>query len=151
AVALAVVPRPGGAAFPDVTPANFIDRHVLDKLRRLNLPPAPLADDATFLRRASLDVAGELPSPAEVRAFLADTSPDRRRKKLAALLPREGRAALGTLKFCALPRAAAFGVSAEGLPQGVASPRSAAGVRARLRENVPYDDLAARILAATSR
>jgi hypothetical protein len=150
AVALAVVPRPG-APFPDVTPQNFIDRHVLDKLRRLNLPPAPLADDATFLRRASLDVAGELPTPAEVRAFLADPSPDKRAKKIDELLARPGHADLWTLKLCDLLKAADFGVYADGMSQEADAPRFAAWVRARLRENTPYDEFAARILTATSR
>ena len=54
ALALVLVPRPGQEPFPDVAPHNFIDRHVLDKLRQLNLPPAPLADDVTFLDRKSV-------------------------------------------------------------------------------------------------
>ena len=81
-----VVPRPSAEPFPDVKPHNFIDRHVLAKLRRLNIPPADLADDATFLRRVTLDVTGELPTPQEVRAFLADKSPDKRAKKIDELL-----------------------------------------------------------------
>jgi len=44
-----VVPRQSAEAFPDVKPHNFVDRHVLAKLRRLNIPPADLCDDATFL------------------------------------------------------------------------------------------------------
>jgi hypothetical protein len=150
AVARAVVPRPGGGAFPDVKAANFIDEHVLAKLKRLNLPPAALADDATFLRRASLDVAGELPTPAEVRAFLADNSPDKRAKKIEELLARPGHADLWTLRFCDLLKAADFGVYADNMSQEVDSPRFAAWIRARIRENTPYDQLAVRILTATS-
>ena len=63
-MALVVVPRPGGEAFPDVAENNFIDRHVLAKLRRLNIPPSGLADDATFLRRISLDLSN--PTPRDV-------------------------------------------------------------------------------------
>ncbi|MFM8358483.1 MAG: DUF1549 and DUF1553 domain-containing protein [Verrucomicrobiota bacterium] len=48
---------------------NFIDEHVHAKLRELNLPPSPRADDSTFLRRATLDTIGMLPSVPEVRAF----------------------------------------------------------------------------------
>src|SRR5207248_10073261 len=101
-----LVPRPGDAALPGITANNFIDKHVLDKLRRLNLPPSPLADDATFLRRASLDVTGELPTPDEVRAFLADADPAKRSKKIDELLARPGHAAVWTLKFCDLLKAA---------------------------------------------
>jgi hypothetical protein len=151
ALALAVVPRPGGGAFPALTENNFIDKHVLAKLRRLNLPPAPLADDATFLRRVSLDVAGELPTPAEVREFLADSRNDKRARKIEELLARPGHAALWTLKFCDLLKASDFGVYADGISQEADAPRFAAWVRARLEENTPYDEFVERILTATSR
>ena len=49
--------------------------------------PAP-ADDATFLRRASLDLVGLLPSAEEARAFAADTRPDKRALLVRALLAR---------------------------------------------------------------
>jgi hypothetical protein len=151
AAARVLVPRPGAVAFPDVKPNNFIDTHVLAKLRRLNLPPAALADDATFLRRVHLDVTGELPTPDEVRAFLADTSPDKRTKKIDELLARPGHAALWTLRFCDLLKAADFGVYADALSTEHDAPRFQAWVRARLTENTPYDILVERILLATSR
>jgi hypothetical protein len=151
ALAVLLVPRPSADPFPDVKPLNFIDLHVLDKLRRLNIPPAGLADDATFLRRACLDVTGELPAPREVRAFLADTSPDKRAKKIDELLARPGYAALWTLKFCDLLKASDFGVYADGMRQEVDAPRFQQWVRARLEENTPYDQFAERILTATSR
>src|SRR5262249_15359665 len=126
------------------------DRHILAKLRRLGIPPADLADDATFLRRASLDVTGELPSPAEVRAFLADRSPDRRARKIDELLARPGYAALWTLKFCDLLKASDFGVYADGIRQEMDAPRFQAWIRARMEENIPYDQFVERILTATS-
>ena len=151
AMARVLVPRPGTASFPEVAANNFIDEHVLAKLRRLNLPPSPLADDATFLRRASLDVTGELPTPDEVRAFLADAVPDKRAKKIDELLARPGHAALWTLKFCDLLKAADFGVYADALSLEADAPRFQAWVRARLQENIPYDRFVERILLATSR
>ena len=48
-MAVVLVPRQTEQPFPDVKPHNFIDNHVLAKLRRLNVPPVGLADDATFL------------------------------------------------------------------------------------------------------
>ena len=146
-----VVPRAGDEPFPDHKPHNLIDGFVLSKLRRLNIPPAPLCDDATFLRRATLQVTGTLPTPDEVRAFLADTSSDKRARKIDDLLRRPGHASVWTLKFCDLLKASDFGVYADGLSKEDDAPRFAGWVRARLMENTPYDELAERILLATSR
>jgi hypothetical protein len=55
---------------------NYIDELIDAKLKRIKTQPSPVASDAEFLRRASLDLVGLPPTPAEVRAFLAH--PDRR-------------------------------------------------------------------------
>jgi hypothetical protein len=146
-----LVPRPSTDPFPSVRPHNFIDEQILAKLRLLNIPPAGKTDDVTFLRRVSLDVTGALPDPAEIRAFLANHHPDRRNKKIDELLARPGHAALWTLKFCDLLKASDFGVYADGISQEMDAPRFQAWVRARLEENIPYDDFVERILTATSR
>jgi len=67
---------------------NFIDEHVLAKLENLNLPPSPPATDAEFMRRAHLDTIGVLPTADEARAFLADSSADKRDKLIEQLLKR---------------------------------------------------------------
>lgn len=68
---------------------NFIDRHVHAKLRTIQVLPSALASDTEFLRRVSFDTVGLPPSAAEVRAFLSDTRPDRRARKIDELLDRE--------------------------------------------------------------
>lgn len=151
ALARLVVPRQAAWPFPVVKPHNFIDRHVLAKLQGLNIPPANLTDDATFLRRVTLDVTGALPAPAEVRAFLADQGADKRARKIDELLARPGHAALWTLHFCDLLKATDFGVYADGIRQEMDAPRFQQWIRARMEENVPYDQLVERILTATSR
>jgi hypothetical protein len=150
-VAQVVVARDGAPSPAEVAAFNFIDEQVLAKLRRLNIPPAELADDATFLRRARLDVTGKLPTPLEVREFLADADPQKRTRKIDQLLADPGHAALWTLKFCDLLSASDFGVYADGLAEHYEAPRFQAWVRARLAENTPFDEFAARILTATSR
>ncbi len=49
-------------------------------------PMPPLADDAVFLRRAYLGIAGRLPSAAEARKFLDDPSPEKRAQLVDDLL-----------------------------------------------------------------
>ena len=152
-VALVVVPRVDDKPeFPVLaTPNNFVDHHILAKLKRLNLQPSPLADDLTFLRRVSLDVTGELPTPAEIRAFTADKTADKRTRKIDELLNRPGYAALWALKFCDILNANDYGVYADGMSEAQDAPRFQQWVRARLEENTPYDQFVERILTATSR
>ena len=65
-----------------------IDGLVADKLRSLRITPSPLCDDETFLRRASLDLVGLLPTAEERAAFLADAAADKRARKVEELLAR---------------------------------------------------------------
>jgi len=57
---------------------NAIDQFLAVKLAAAKVQPAPLTDDATFLRRLAFDTVGVPPTPEQLRAFLADTSPNKR-------------------------------------------------------------------------
>src|SRR5262249_48466584 len=63
-----------------------VDAFVLAKLEAAGLRPAPAADKATLLRRATYAVTGLPPTPAEVDAFLADRSADAYEKVVDRLL-----------------------------------------------------------------
>lgn len=154
AAARILVPRsspPGHSGLTEATAYNFVDTEVLSTLKDLNLPSAELCDDATFLRRVSLDLVGALPTPDEVRSFLADTSEVKRAAKIDELLGRPGHADLWTMKFCDILKGADFGVYADALSREHDAPRMQAWIRARLAENIPYDLFVERILLATSR
>ncbi len=73
-------------------PKNFIDELVFANLKRIGIPPSGVCDDATFLRRASLDIAGRLPTEEETRAFLENEDPGRRDAVINALLRSPGHA-----------------------------------------------------------
>jgi hypothetical protein len=55
---------------------NPIDAFVVSKLKEAGLPLAPEADRRTLIRRVALDLTGILPTPEEVDAFVADSSPE---------------------------------------------------------------------------
>jgi hypothetical protein len=67
-------------AVPDVTdgawPRDPIDRFILAKLEETGLKPAPEADRRSWIRRASFDLIGLPPTPEEINAFLADSTPE---------------------------------------------------------------------------
>ncbi|MDB5299042.1 MAG: Planctomycete cytochrome [Phycisphaerales bacterium] len=65
---------------------NPIDAFVLAHLEAKGLHPAPEADKATLFRRLTYDLTGLPPTPAELRAFLADASPDAYEKQVDRLL-----------------------------------------------------------------
>lgn len=75
-------------AFQVFTPRNFIDNHVLAKLKELRIPPSPQSEDVELLRRTYLDTIGVLPSPDEVRAYLANDAENKREELIDTLLAR---------------------------------------------------------------
>ncbi len=90
AVVRVLVPRPATATEFIKWPATSdIDGLVAAKLHKMQIEPSGIADDATFLRRLFLDTIGTLPKPDEVRAFLADTRDDKRRRAVDAVLSRD--------------------------------------------------------------
>lgn len=72
--------------FPELDEANYIDRHVHERLKRMHLFPSELADDDTFLRRVSIDLTGSLPTPALRESLMADPSPQKREALIRSLI-----------------------------------------------------------------
>lgn len=77
------------ASVAPVERRNLIDNHIFDKIDRDGIPHAPRAGDAEFLRRAQLDIIGRIPTPSEIRSFVADANPNKRPEKIDELLARE--------------------------------------------------------------
>ena len=67
-------------------PQNAIDHFILAELEKNNLQPSPEADRRTLIKRLSIDLVGLPPSPAEVEAFVNDSSPDAWEKLVDRLL-----------------------------------------------------------------
>lgn len=96
-----LVPRPTTtlSKTADWPSNNDVDRLVWTKLQKMQIEPSGLTNDATFLRRMFLDTIGTLPKPDEVRAFLADTSSDKRGRAIDAVLARDEYADYWTLQW----------------------------------------------------
>src|SRR5277367_2300539 len=77
-----------GTDFSNAPRNNFIDDAILKHLELLHIPPSPPASDAIFIRRAYLDAAGILPTPAEVDRFLKDSSPNKRDQLIDEVMKR---------------------------------------------------------------
>src|SRR4029077_10795553 len=69
-----------------------IDRFILARLEAKGMKPAPAADRRTLIRRATFDLTGLPPTPAEIDAFVNDRSPNAWEKVVDRLLasPRYG-------------------------------------------------------------
>jgi len=71
---------------PVMQAANLVDGFVLSKMAADGIAPAPLTNDAEFLRRVTLDLAGRIPTVEEVEQFLADNGPGKRQARIEALI-----------------------------------------------------------------
>jgi len=122
--------------------ANFIDELVWKKLAALGIVPSPPADDAKFLRRATLDILGRLPTPEEVRTFLADSDPGRRAKLVDRLLEQPGYADHWATKWndLLLPNPYRIGI------KNVLNYDR--WIREQFRHNVPYDQFVRQLVTA---
>src|SRR5262245_22268535 len=66
--------------------AAEIDRLVAKQCTEAKVPASPRADDAEFLRRATLDITGRIPTAQRTVAFLKDSDPGKRARLIDELL-----------------------------------------------------------------
>lgn len=86
---------------PEVT-GNYIDELVGKKLRQVRITPSPICSDEEFLRRATIDITGLLPTEEEYHAFMADVAPDKREALVNRLLERKEFSEIWAMKFAQL-------------------------------------------------
>lgn len=140
-----------GDQYPQVAAPTKIDELVVQKLRKIGVVQSETCTDAEFLRRASLDVTGTLPTPAEIREFLADQSPDKRARKIDQLLERPGYVAWWTTKICDITGNSDDKLNNVTPVQAEASKQWYEWVEKRVRENMPWDRIVEGIVMANSR
>ncbi|MCC6882424.1 MAG: DUF1549 domain-containing protein [Verrucomicrobiales bacterium] len=125
-------------------PSNFIDEFVFANLKVIGVPPSAVCDDATFLRRVSLDIAGRLPTLEEVKAFQAVTDPKKRELAIDSLLASPDYADYFANKWTALLKN-----KREDAADITANFAFHAWMRDNLLANQPYDQMVRQILGAT--
>ena len=123
---------------------NFIDDLVFNKLKMLGLPPSDIADDNTFIRRVTIDIAGRLPTPSEVQNFISDGNPKKREAWVDKLLASDEYADYFAGKWSSLLR------------NKRAEPKDARGnfvfhrwIRDSLADNKRYDEFVRDVITAS--
>lgn len=137
------LPSPTSAADqPDPAKlAAVIDARLSAEWKKANAHPANVVEDATFLRRASLDLIGRVPSVAETRAFLVDTSADKRAKLVNRLIDSGGH----TRHMATFWRRTMV-PQADTIEFARLADDFEAWVAVRVQDNVPYDRMVRELL-----
>jgi hypothetical protein len=125
-------------------PANLVDQAVFNKLRLLGIPASEICDDATFLRRVSLDITGVLPTDEDVRSFLADTAADKRDRLVDRLLDSTAYADHFANKWNFVLRN-----KKENGEDGPGTQLFHRWIWSRIYDNVPYDQFVREIVTAS--
>ncbi len=123
-------------------PQNMLDAIAAAEWKRLGVQPAPLADDATFLRRVFLDLIGTLPALEEARKFQADTATNKRSLIVDELLTRSEYVDYWSLRWGDLLRAHRRYLGDKGLAS------FNGWIRQSVRDNKPLDVMTRELLTA---
>jgi len=138
-------------SFPRPAAANVIDVEIDQRLDALGVASSPAATDLEFLRRATLDVLGTLPTVTEAREFTASGDADQRMRLIDRLLAHPRRSAVWASKMCDIT---ACNVNMMESPESLRPKRAQMWYdwfRQRFISNMPYDQIARGVLCATSR
>ncbi len=135
--------QPATAEKGNADPSARIDALMADFWKDKGLQPRPPIDDATFVRRIYLDVAGRIPTAEEARKFLDDETPGKRPRLIDELLDSEGYVNHQYNWWADILRIN----SRQGGGQNVV-PAYIEWVKASLRENKPYDVMVRELITA---
>jgi hypothetical protein len=124
-----------------------LDSLLVRQWRRLGIAPSAPATDEVFVRRATIDICGTLPTPAEINAYLDDSRPDKRARLIDHLLARPEYASYFALKWADILRNRGAGYSTSKQRAGTAF--FAGWIRDSIAANKPYDQFVSEILTAS--
>lgn len=124
-----------------------MDEFLFAQWSRMQVLPSSFATDAEFVRRASIDVCGTLPTQEEVERFVADSDPNKHATLISELLKRPEHASYFALKWADIlqNRGAGYATS----QQRAGTTLFAGWIRDSIASNKPYDQFVEEILTAT--
>ncbi|HUQ72997.1 MAG TPA: DUF1549 domain-containing protein, partial [Planctomycetaceae bacterium] len=141
-----------GTNYPRIAAPTKVDELIVAKLQKVGIVPSALCTDEEFLRRASLDIGGTLPTPDEIRQFIADGSAEKRTQKIDELLQRPTYAAWWTTVICDITGNNTNQLEIAGK---YLEPEMARNwydwIYRRVSENTPYDQMMEGLVLAVSR
>ncbi len=132
-------------AYPEFPTANVVDKNTLKQWKALGILPSEDCTDAEFIRRASLDIIGTLPTAAETKAFVEDKSGNKRAALVDRLLERPEYASYFAIRWADILKNKRDG---NGNLQRL-SFRFHDWIRENLAKNTPYDQFVRGVLAAS--
>ena len=98
-----VIALPKDLAYtPPKIEGDYIDQLVGTKLKQLRILPSGKCTDAEFIRRATIDITGLLPTEEEYKRFVNDVAPDKRAALIDQLLERKEFSEIWAMKFAQL-------------------------------------------------
>lgn len=130
------------AKYPDFPANNYIDTHALARWKTLGIVPSELCTDSEFIRRATVDLCGRLPTPEEAKAFLADGAKDKRAKLIDRLLESRDYPAYFAMRWGSILRNASLAGSEQ------AAYAFHEWIRDHIARNRPFDEFVRGIVAA---
>ncbi|MCB9853656.1 MAG: DUF1549 domain-containing protein [Phycisphaerales bacterium] len=143
-VSVIVVPEGMDDPGPPVAPANYIDELIGAKLRKLRIRPTDICDDATFLRRVSIDITGRLPTAEQFEAFEKDADQSKRARLVDELLQKKEFVEIWVMKW-----AHRLGIRSTILVSQKAALLYHGWLQERLANEVPINQLVGELIGAT--
>ncbi len=132
---------------PELAENNYIDELVHDKLHKLRIYPSELATDEVFLRRAFLDIVGQLPTEEDFRTFAASEAGNKREQLIDDLLSRKEFIEVWVMKFAELLQIRSVN-NGNNRVSYKATLLYHAWLKDKLARNVPMDEIVKELLAA---
>src|SRR5690606_7205325 len=138
-----VLPKGLEFQWQEVPENNYIDTLMNNKFRKLRIQPSELCSDEEFLRRATIDIIGMVPTVEEFHRFMNDPDPNKREKLVDELLDRKEFVEMWVMKWAELLQ-----IRTTQTVSYKSALRYFNWVQQQLEENVPMDQMVQKLLSA---